>query len=161
MKKSALRDLRHLLSEPANQPVAPWRFRLVNGHWANWRDCGHTDCASDGELAYACALESGREIIRGYHPHPPQWDDEYHPMGPPEPARIGPHRNAVFGRIRLARVRLDRGGHDRFGVYWGRGTPLWSVRSDDGALESEIRAQSRAAAKKQMLAHYPNARFYR
>lgn len=49
--------------------------------------------------------------------------------------------------IRLAEVRIDRGGYDGFGAYWGIGQPLY-VAEQDGRM-CFIRADTRlqAAAK--------------
>lgn len=50
------------------------------------------------------------------------------------------------GVVAVRRVRLDRGGYDKGGAYWGTGEPLWYASgSDDG--ESYRRAPNRDAAK--------------
>lgn len=51
-------------------------------------------------------------------------------------------------RIRAERVRLDRGGYDRHGRYWGVGEPLYYVYPWDDWGESEyVRAPSAKAAR--------------
>lgn len=66
------------------------------------------------------------------------------------------------GRIRLQRVRLDSGGYDRGGAYWGVGEPLWVAFDDEGG-EKYLRAPSREAAKTKLRAehHEETMRFYR
>ena len=65
------------------------------------------------------------------------------------------------GRVSLRRVRLDSGGYDKGGAYWGHGQPLWYAEgSEDGWRY--LRAQSRDAAKKQLADCLGDgARFYR
>lgn len=48
-------------------------------------------------------------------------------------------------RIRLFRVRLDAGGYDDGGAYWGIGAPLWCADDGDGGMQF-VRAPTRAAA---------------
>lgn len=47
--------------------------------------------------------------------------------------------------VRLFRVRLDRGGYDDGGAYWGHGGQLWCAIDDDGNRQF-VRAGSRARA---------------
>lgn len=80
---------------------------------------------------------------------------------------------ALAGKVRLRRVRLDSGGYDKGGAYWGHGEPLWYAESDRSAIvghETEgadcyFRSASRDAAKLYILGrgpgHNPNIRFYR
>ncbi len=68
------------------------------------------------------------------------------------------------GRIYLRRVRLtDLGDYDICGTYWGAGQPLyWAANHDtDEHIDFVIRADDRADAKRQVLDHYPGARFWR
>jgi hypothetical protein len=62
----------------------------------------------------------------------------------------------LSGRVRLARVRLDRGGYDPGGAYWGAGEPLWRAEDAEGR-EQFLRAAGRDAAK----AKVPGCTFYR
>lgn len=71
------------------------------------------------------------------------------PMGRPSSA-------ALSGRVRLSRVRLNRGGYDDGGAYWGHGQPLWRAEDADGE-QRFLRAPDRAAAKAQI----PGCSFYR
>lgn len=74
------------------------------------------------------------------------------------------HRPPVI-RLALGRVRLDRGGYDPAGQYWGVGTPLYRFASvgDDPAEEryGYLRAWSRTAAKEALRAAMPDPKFYR
>lgn len=65
------------------------------------------------------------------------------------------------GRLYLRRVYLDSGGYDDLGTYWGLGEPLYWYASNDGSIDAVIRAPSRAAAKRQVMEDYPNAKFWR
>jgi len=59
-------------------------------------------------------------------------------------------------KLHLHRVRLDNGGYDPGGAYWGIGQPLYCAWNDDGEA-AYVRASDRAAAK----AMFPNARWFR
>lgn len=64
------------------------------------------------------------------------------------------------GLLRLARVRLDGGGYDRGGAYWGcreRGESLYVAWSTDGAAVAFLAAPDRAAARAAILARAPAA----
>lgn len=65
------------------------------------------------------------------------------------------------GKLYLRRSYLDNGGYDCNGTYFGIGTPLYWVASEDGEIDYVLRARSRNDAKAQVLATYPKARFYR
>lgn len=70
-------------------------------------------------------------------------------------------------RLYLRRVRLDSGGYDSNGTYFGVGNPLYWVANEDGTIDYMLRASiTRSAsvredAKMQVRIHYPSARFYR
>jgi hypothetical protein len=63
-------------------------------------------------------------------------------------------------KLHLQCVRLDSGGYDPGGTYWGRGQSLYCAFGDDGT-ESYYRAWSRDEAKEKVLSERPNARFFR
>lgn len=46
--------------------------------------------------------------------------------------------------IRLAEIKLDRGGYDSEGAYWGFGQPLYAA--EQGGRHSFVRADTRLAA---------------
>jgi hypothetical protein len=60
--------------------------------------------------------------------------------------RYGSEEQAT-GRIYARRVRLDRGGYDSGGAYWGTGAPLYRVFDEGGNFEDFVRAPSSVAAK--------------
>jgi len=66
-------------------------------------------------------------------------------------------------KLQLRRVRLDSGGYDSGGAYWGHGEPLY--RADDEAGLGEVtlyfRARDREHAKALVRVKLPNARFWR
>ena len=64
------------------------------------------------------------------------------------------------GRIYLREIRLDSGGYDAGGAYWGLGAALWEALDQDGNGRI-FRARDRAAAKAAVLEDFPGARFYR
>lgn len=64
-------------------------------------------------------------------------------------------------RFYLRRVRLDSGGYDPGGAYWGIDEPLYWFASEDGETEGYLRATSRESAKRQIRENYPDARFWR
>jgi hypothetical protein len=65
------------------------------------------------------------------------------------------------GKLALRRIRLDSGGYDPNGTYFGTGAPLFWYASEDGEIDDMTRAANRDAAKKKILGEYPNASFFR
>lgn len=71
-------------------------------------------------------------------------------------------------KTHLTRVDLYQ-GYDKGGAYWGNGQPLWCAdgitynpeTGDDDSIEVYLRAPNREAAKRQLLAEWPNLKFYR
>lgn len=70
-------------------------------------------------------------------------------------------RKAESPKITLQRVRLDSGGYDSAGAYWGHGEPLFWAADDSGAYDSTFRADDRDDAKAIVRRTYPGARFFR
>ena len=85
-----------------------------------------------------------------------------------------PHRGAAMGRssirevdssapvkLVLQKVRLDSGGYDINGTYFGGGgDSVYWFANDEGTVDGTLRAASRSAAKKQVREEYSEARFY-
>jgi len=81
-----------------------------------------------------------------------------------------PRRGAALGRpsraapssaplvMRLRHVRLDSGGYDAGGAYWGHHKRLYTAFTDDGAHVLFFRADDRAAARAHALGSFPNAK---
>ena len=65
------------------------------------------------------------------------------------------------GMVSLRRIRLDSGGYDPGGAYWGHGQPLYWAGDESGAFDTFLRARDRADAKRQILEDWPDARFNR
>ncbi len=68
---------------------------------------------------------------------------------------------AFAGRLYVRRVRLDSGGYDPNGTYFGSGPgtlPLYWVASEDCEIDRMLRARDRAEAVAQVRALYPAAR---
>jgi hypothetical protein len=81
-----------------------------------------------------------------------------------------PSRGAALGRptvtdkpkdfdgvLTLRRVRLNSGGYDTNGTYFGNGTPLYWCASDDGEVDFMLRAYGRRTAREQAREVYPKA----
>lgn len=68
---------------------------------------------------------------------------------------------ATAPKITLQRIRLDSGGYDPQGAYWGRGEPLYWAADESGEYDATFRADDREDAKDIVREMFPNARFYR
>jgi hypothetical protein len=68
----------------------------------------------------------------------------------------------VYGgtRLVLRRIRVDSGGYDPNGTYFGVGRPLYWCADDSGQIDFVLRAD-REEAKRHVRDKYPQARFYR
>lgn len=64
-------------------------------------------------------------------------------------------------KLSLYRIRINAGGYDSGGAYWGQGAPLYRAASDCGTFETWFRARDRDAAKAFVRAQRPTATFYR
>lgn len=64
-------------------------------------------------------------------------------------------------KVSLRRVRLNSGGYDQGGAYWGVGRALYWAGDDDGLLDLFFRAVTRESAKAHLRTLYPAVRFYR
>lgn len=93
---------------------------------------------------------------------------------PPDPGYCGdPRRGASMGRVShegdggpnkrfyLQRVRINSGGYDSGGAYWGIGAPLWRYESECGSADGFLRSRDREAAKGAIRAIHVGARFFR
>ena len=71
-------------------------------------------------------------------------------------------RETFAPKICLRRVRLDSGGYDECGAYWGSGAPLyWAAAASPGVdYDETFRADDRADAKAIVRERFPLARFY-
>jgi len=64
-------------------------------------------------------------------------------------------------RFYLHRIRLNQGGYDCLGRYWGTGAPLYMFAREDDAHSGYLRAATREDAKAQVRDAHPGARFFR
>jgi hypothetical protein len=70
---------------------------------------------------------------------------------------FGPARGAMRGRsvrpseLHAERVRLNQGGYDSSGRYWGQGAPLYHVYDDQGLLDTHVRAPDAPTAKRRAV----------
>lgn len=93
------------------------------------------------------------------------------PMGRRSQDNVSPDEVKNLGKFELQQVRLDNGGYDQGGAYWGHGQALYRARSfvnytgRDGSAGEMVdiffRAADRDAAKQHVASKYPGARFYR
>ena len=65
------------------------------------------------------------------------------------------------GKLHLRQVKLDAGGYDSNGTYFGHGHQLYWCANEDGTVDFVLRAHSREDAKSKVHNTYPGARFYR
>lgn len=98
--------------------------------------------------------------ISALTPDPGWMGDRRRGAGMGRPSRRNPDAPAAQ-RFYLQRMRLDSGGYDAGGAYWGLGAPLFRYQSEDGENTGHLRARHRAAAKTAVLQDFPQARFFR
>jgi hypothetical protein len=64
-------------------------------------------------------------------------------------------------KVYLRKVRLNKGGYDEFGSYWGATLyPLYQYEIEELELLDYIRAKSREAAKTELKRKFPKATFF-
>ena len=71
------------------------------------------------------------------------------------------YKGDLTGKLTLRRIRLDSGGYDPNGTYFGTGEPLYWVANEETTIDYVIRASDREDAKRIVRLTYPNARFYK
>lgn len=64
-------------------------------------------------------------------------------------------------KVSVTRIRLNGGGYDRRGRYWGVGEPLFHIVSDYDDINLELRAADRDAAIAQISKWRPGILFHR
>jgi hypothetical protein len=69
--------------------------------------------------------------------------------------------SAFAGRLYLRKVRLDMGGYDVNGTYFGAGKPLYWCADDEGEIDFMLRAFDRHEARELVLEQYPDAKVRR
>ena len=85
-----------------------------------------------------------------------------------------PKRGAALGRPKIVRInrkdcvklylnkiRIDSGGYDSNGTYFGFGKPLYWYADANGNIDCMLRASNRLEAKQLILKEFPNAKFFR
>lgn len=85
---------------------------------------------------------------------------------PKRGAALGRHSylgNSNFdGKFLLRGVRLNQGGYDCNGTYFGVGQPLfWFASPHEDGIDDVLRAANREDAKQQILKRYPKAKFWK
>ena len=79
------------------------------------------------------------------------WEEDMGRQAAPNPA-------AFTGLVSLRRIRLNSGGYDQGGAYWGHGQPLYSALSQCGTLDQISRFPDRDAARAWVLGIAPGAK---
>lgn len=69
--------------------------------------------------------------------------------------------NAHAAPFHMVRVRLDSGGYDSGGAYWGIGDRLYYYQGPITDIDGYVRGRTREAAKAAVRAIHPHARFFR
>lgn len=64
------------------------------------------------------------------------------------------------GQLYIRKIRLDSGGYDVNGTYFGTGDPLFWVVAPDYSIDRVYRAKNRATLVAELAQTYPRARFY-
>ena len=85
-----------------------------------------------------------------------------------------PTRGAALGRydvhkedkeyddkLSLQRMRLNNGGYDENGTYFGHGKPLYWCANDASTIDFMLRAPDRSTARQAVLQLYPKAKVRR
>ena len=62
------------------------------------------------------------------------------------------------GKLSLREARINSGGYDCNGTYFGIGQPLYWCASEDGSVDFMMRASCRYNARVAVLCDYPNAK---
>lgn len=80
------------------------------------------------------------------------------PLGRDDKPSLCPN---VRRKFQVMRIRLNSGGYDSGGAYWGIGPRLYWASCIDGSIEFFFRAKDRAAAKAEVTKRHPGAYFFR
>lgn len=66
-------------------------------------------------------------------------------------------------KLQMQKLRLDSGGYDQWGAYWGRGpfSNIYCAWNGEEGCRVFVRAFTRQEAKTNVCISLPNARFYR
>lgn len=121
--------------------------------------------AAQEERESADILES--VLLHRMHPDDKRTDDEIRVLRQGCLARAMKYQalaesNALDPhKVTLRKIRLDNGGYDSGGAYWGIGQPLYWAGSDNGVVDLWFRASDRDEAKAYVRESFRNARFYR
>jgi len=65
------------------------------------------------------------------------------------------------GKLSVQRVRLNSGGYDKNGTYFGHGQPLYWCANEECTVDFMLRARDREDAVSQVRQDYPNAKIRR
>ena len=103
--------------------------------------------------------EAAHSVVRMYATDPPTSDVERRHLTVAR-AFLRAVDPSLVVKVSLRRIRLDSGGYDSGGAYWGIGAPLYWAASEDGAVDMWFRARDRDSAKAIVREKHPGAVFY-
>lgn len=63
--------------------------------------------------------------------------------------------------MHLVKIRIDSGGYDSGGAYWGIGDPVFYFEAHVTDIRGYVRARDRTAAKAEVRSIHPAAKFFR
>jgi len=66
----------------------------------------------------------------------------------------------ILKPLSMQRLRLDSGGYDKGGAYWGHGEPIYCIQDAEGGFYYTMRARSRDTVKAAFREEYPDAWFH-
>lgn len=84
-----------------------------------------------------------------------------HAWGAPHGRRSIDQGDTLGQKLYLRHIDIDAFGYDAGGAYWGHGEPLYWCGNRGETVSLYMRAMSRDAAKRFVLASHPDAAFYR
>lgn len=62
------------------------------------------------------------------------------------------------GPFHLVKIRIDQGGYDKGGAYWGLGEQLWGYCDETGTVTGYFRAPDRTSAIARLRSRYVGAK---
>lgn len=101
-------------------------------------------------------------VVKMYEAAPPATDSERrHYQHAKAFVYAQKYKPFVPGKCSLRKVRINSGGYDVGGAYWGLGPQLWYAGSDCGLIDLWFRAYDRGEAKNYVRERFANVRFWR
>lgn len=113
-----------------------------------------------GGILYATKKSRASNPVPSYSTNDPRgWAGD--PRRGAAMGRGSRHTPNYAGKLYIRNIRLDTGGYDKNGTYFGHGEPLYWIASENGAVDYMVRAANRDDAKQKARSLYPRATFAR